>query len=65
VINRDAVFDVSEEQVRRKQKEAANYGGSIEAATAACDLLPPGQEIIAAEFHTRSELNQPYVWKLP
>jgi hypothetical protein len=32
---------------------------------AECDLLPPGQEIIAAEFHTRSELNQPYVWKLP
>ena len=24
-----------------------------------------GKEIIAAEFRTRSELNQPYVWKPP
>lgn len=24
-----------------------------------------GKEIVAAEFRTRTELNQPYVWKLP
>ena len=40
---------------------------------ASCDDLPKaynegfraGKEIIAAEFRTRTELNQPYVWKPP
>jgi hypothetical protein len=27
--------------------------------------LRAGKEIIAAEFRTRSELNQPYVWQPP
>jgi hypothetical protein len=36
-----------------------------ELKTAYDDGFRAGKEIIAAEFRTRSELNQPYVWKPP
>jgi hypothetical protein len=55
------------------QETAAAGCPYLKERPAACDELRKayddgfraGKEIIAAEFRTRSELNQPYVWKPP
>ena len=55
------------------QETAAASCPYVREQQASCDELKKayddgfraGKEIIAAEFRTRSELNQPYVWKPP
>jgi hypothetical protein len=55
------------------QETAAAGCPYLKEQPAACDELQKayddgfraGKEIIAAEFRTRAELNQPYVWKPP
>jgi hypothetical protein len=68
-----AVATDGETQSAENQETAAANCPYLREQQASCEALKKaydegfraGKEIIAAEFRTRTELNQPYVWKPP